>query len=159
MTRQESLKQAEHILSCGKKIHDVIMRTYSQRLAMHNRNGAGEELSVSQLYTLQATRAAGEVTISRLADLLEVSPPSASSMVDRLVEKGFLTRTRSTEDRRKVVVRLASDAEAHIRSIEESILEAFADIVDKLGPETAEKWCDVLSRVRQVLLESFIIKR
>jgi DNA-binding MarR family transcriptional regulator len=71
-------------------------------------------------------------------------------MVDRLVEKGLLSREPSREDRRKVLVSVSPEALQKIDTIEESILQSFVDLVEKIGPKTARMWCQVLKRVREV---------
>lgn len=106
---------------------------------------------MAQVQTVMAVSASTELTISNLAEKLKVSPPSASCMVDRLVEKGVLLRERSEQDRRKVVVRLSARAAQHAERMDAAVLAAFLDLVEKVGPETAEKWCEVLERVEQVL--------
>jgi DNA-binding MarR family transcriptional regulator len=81
---------------------------------------------------------------------LGVSPPSASVMVDRLVEKGLLSREPSREDRRKVLVSVSPEALQRIDRMEETILQSFVDLVEKIGPKTAGMWCQVLKKVREV---------
>jgi len=111
---------------------------------------------MAQVQMLMTVQGCGGSTISNLAEQLNVSPPSASCMVDRLEDKGFLYRERSTEDRRKVVVRLSKQAAAQAEKMEEAVLAAFLDLVEKVGPETAQKWCEVLKRVEQVLSKTGI---
>lgn len=106
---------------------------------------------MAQMHTLMTIQRCGESTISNLAVLLGVSSPSASCMVERLVDKGFLHRERSRKDRRKVVVRLSEQAVTHMEKIEKAVLATFVDLVEKVGPETAEKWCEVFTRVEEVL--------
>lgn len=108
---------------------------------------------MAQVQMLMTLHGCGKSTISNLAERLNVSPPSASCMVDRLEDKGLLYRERSTEDRRKVVVRLSKMAAVQAKQMEEAVLAAFLDLVEKVGPETAQKWCEVLERVEQVLSE------
>ena len=91
--------------------------------------------------------------IKELSELLGVAPPSASTMVDRLVEKKILVREMSPEDRRKVIVRVSPEAVADIEKTEEAVLSSFVDLVEKVGPETARKWCEVLERIKFVLEE------
>jgi DNA-binding MarR family transcriptional regulator len=98
-----------------------------------------------------AVRRLGTVSMSDLASQLGVSPPSASAMVDRLVEKKILTREHSTEDRRKVVVRISDNAMSMMDGIEKNMLGVFIDLVEKIGPKTTAKWCQVLKRVESVL--------
>ncbi len=109
------------------------------------------DLSLAQLNLLLAVRGKGEVTLSELAEILAVSPPSVSVMVERLVEKGLLVRERSTSDRRKVVIHVSPDADHHIAEMEEQMIATFVELVEEVGPETAGKWFEVLERVEQVL--------
>lgn len=152
MTTDSTIDKARYIFSTGKLIHDRIIKIQNQCLATCE-EGECHEMSVSQLHMLRIVRQSGELTMSELAERMEVSPPSASAMVDRLVEKGVLSREHSTQDRRKVVVRVSPEAVIKAESIEANIMQLFIDLVDKLGPETAQKWCDVLACVKIALSE------
>jgi len=153
MSSNKILQQARFIATAGRKLKDHV---FSIQSGLHNGcgSGKGEELSMAQVQMVMAVQSSGEVTITTLAGKLKVSVPSASCMVDRLVEKGVLLRERSVQDRRKVVVRLSEQASVHAERMEGAVLAAFLDLVEKVGPETAEKWCEVLERVEQVLAES-----
>lgn len=150
MPNAKIVEQARFIASAGRKLKDHI---FSIQTGLRDGRASckGEELSMAQVQVLMTLRSCGESTISNLAQKLNVSPPSASCMVDRLEDKGFLHRERSTEDRRKVVVRLSEQAAAHAERMEGAVLAAFLDLVEKVGPETAKKWCEVLESVEQVL--------
>ena len=150
MSENKTIDQARFIARAGRKLKDHI---FSIQSGLHCGRSScrGEELSMAQVQVLMTLQGSGESTISDLARQLQVSPPSTSSMVDRLVDKGFLHRERSSEDRRKVVVRLSEQAAAQAGRMEEAVLAAFLDLVEKVGPETAQKWCEVLERVEQVL--------
>lgn len=145
------VEKARYIFTTGKIIHDRIIKIQSQCLAS-GVDGAGYELSMGQLHAIRIVRESGELTMSELADQMAVSPPSASVMVDRLVEKGLLSREHSTKDRRKVVVRITPEAVQKAEVIESRIMALFVELVDQIGPETTQKWCDVLKRVKSVLV-------
>jgi DNA-binding MarR family transcriptional regulator len=106
---------------------------------------------MAQMNLLMNVRGRGELTLRELADLLRVSPPSASVMVDRLVERGLLLRERSTSDRRKVVIGLSPGADELLDTVEAQVLSAFVGLVEELGPDTARRWGEVLQKVEQVL--------
>ncbi len=150
MSNDKKIEQARFIAKAGRKLKDHI---FSIQSGLHNGRAScqGEELSMAQVQMLMTLQSCGESTISNLAEQLKVSPPSASAMVDRLEDKGFLHRERSTEDRRKVVVRLSKQAATQAEQMEAGVLTAFLELVEKVGPETAQKWCEVLERVEQVL--------
>ncbi len=93
----------------------------------------------------------GQVSITELAELLNVSAPSASTMVERLVERGVLVRKPDPADRRKVIVTVSPDMVAIAEQIEKEIFGAFVDLVNKVGPDVADDWCQVLDRITEVL--------
>ncbi|WP_457574522.1 MarR family winged helix-turn-helix transcriptional regulator [Desulfolithobacter sp.] len=145
-------KQARYIFTVGK----MVRRHLLQGLASGSARGGDcchGELSLAQLNLLLTVRGQQELTLTELADLLGVSPPSVSVMVERLVDKGLLVRERSTADRRKVVISLSPDAMQDLDRIEEQMIAAFVDLVRDLGPETARQWYGVLQQVEKVLLQ------
>ena len=151
MRENETLEQARYIFSTGKLIRDRIFKTQTLHLASCGKSEALGDLSVPQFHAIMMVRTLGQAYMTDLSDRLGVSPPSASAMVDRLVEKGILTREHSDEDRRKVVVSISPEAMKTIEVVEETILRSFVELVEKIGPETARKWCEVLERVNSVL--------
>lgn len=110
-----------------------------------------DNLSPPQIHMMITIKMMEECTISELAESLNVSAPSASTMVDRLVEKNALIRERSKKDRRVVVVQLSDSARAHIEHMEKVMLESFMKTIEKIGPELTEDWCNVITRVNNAL--------
>jgi len=102
---------------------------------------------------LMMVRDRSQVTIKELAEALGVSAPSASVMVDRLVEMGMVTREQSRVDRREVVVQVAPEAVETIERMEKQALQSIVEIIDKIGPKYARMWCEALGRIREVLRE------
>ena len=151
MSNRKTNEQARFIARVGRKLKDHIFSIQSG-LESGCASCKGNELSMAQVQMVMAVQSEDGLTISHLAKKLKVAPPSASCMVDRLVEKGVLLRERSEQDRRKVVVRLSAKAAVHAERMEGRVLAAFLDLVEKVGPETAEKWCEVLERIEQVLI-------
>jgi len=150
VTDPQTLEQARYIFSVGKMIRHHVFTSLTQ-LEVCGRESGCAELSMAQMNLLMAVRTHEELTLSGLAAILRVSPPSVSVMVDRLVERDMLIRERSTRDRRKVVIRLSPDADLLLAKAEEKVLAAFVGLVEEVGPETARKWGEVLQRVEQVL--------
>lgn len=159
MTKREALEHARFIFTTGKLIRDRIIRIQASHVEAGGKNGLEGELSLSQLHAVHVIHDCGSVTVGELASALGVSPPSASIMVDRLVEKGLLLREPSREDRRKVLVSISPKALKRIDTIEETILHSFVDLVERIGPKTAQMWCQVLKKVRQVQEEGHLAKR
>jgi DNA-binding MarR family transcriptional regulator len=71
------------------------------------------ELTFAQARALIILAVRKELMVSQLAKLLGVGKPTASILIQQLVERGLVTRTEGTSDRRQTVIRL-SDQGAEI---------------------------------------------
>jgi len=49
------------------------------------------------------------------------------------------------------VIRVSPEALEDIARIEKMILGSFVELVEAVGPETTQKWCEVLQQIKQVL--------
>ncbi len=65
------------------------------------------ELTFAQARALFMLAARKELTVSQLAKLLGVGNPTASILVQQLVERELVTRTEHPSDRRHTIVRLS----------------------------------------------------
>jgi DNA-binding MarR family transcriptional regulator len=151
MQKEESRRIARYIFTNGKVIQDKIIRWHTMQMAHGRSKNIYKEVTMAQLHTIMSIYNRGEVSMSELSALTNVSPPSASVMVDRLVEKGILLREHSSRDRRKVMVKISPKAIKGIKQIEDGILQAFTGLVEDIGHETAQKWCEVIEKVKAVL--------
>ena len=68
-------------------------------------------ISVAQLHILYTLRRNGQMPMSRLAEVLNVSLSNATGLIDRIEERGFVDRTRVPEDRRIVLIRVTEAGE------------------------------------------------
>lgn len=68
----------------------------------------GLDLTMGQLKTLMTLAFEGALTVGGLAETLKVGKPSASILVDRLVQLGYVSRTEDSEDRRRTLVALTA---------------------------------------------------
>ena len=151
MNTNKNIDQAWHIFTNGRKIHEWVFQLENRYMVKSGIGKAFGEFSFAQIRAIKFVKAKGQVSITELAELLQVSAPSASTMVERLVEKGVLVREPDPEDRRKVIVTISPDMISITEQIEKDIFSSFVDLVEKLGPEVADDWCRVLDRIGEVL--------
>ena len=149
MSDSNVTKQARYIFGVAKMVRHHVMSSLPkvEGDCMHG------DLSVAQMNLILAVRTRGEVTLTELAEILGVSPPSVSVMVERLVERELLMRERATNDRRKVLIQVSPGAGEHIAEMEERVVATFVELLEELGPSTAGKWHEVLEKVEGVLLK------
>ncbi len=152
MADSKTIEQARFIFRVGKMLQHHIFSTFT-RLEAESNDCMALDLSVAQFKLLMTVRHQGGVTLTELAEILDVSPPSVSVMVEKLVERKLLSRERSSEDRRKVLIEVSPEEKQHLDNVEQQVLASFVDLLEEVGPETARKWGEVLNRVEQVLQE------
>jgi DNA-binding MarR family transcriptional regulator len=102
-------------------------------------------LTAQQHQALLAIRAHGgpePMSIGQLAECLLVKNHSAVELVGRLVARGFVTRTPSDVDRRRIELRLTPQAEATLADITERNLREL--------DSTAPVFRDLLSTLRRI---------
>lgn len=151
MASNKNIDLAWQIFTNGRKIHEWVFQLENRYMVKTGVSSAFGELSFAQMRALKFVKTKGQVSITELAELLNVSAPSASTMVDRLVEKGVLVREPDPADRRKVIVTISQDMVAITEQIEKEIFSNFVELVEKLGPEFADDWRRVVGRIAQVL--------
>jgi DNA-binding MarR family transcriptional regulator len=148
--QQTPEEQMRVIMETGHRLHDHIMKAQER----HMREKVWEDLSMLQAHAVHWVHEAGELSMTELAERLDVSPPSASALVDRLVRKGYLARRHSEEDRRKVIVEVAPRALPGIEQFHAVMHRAFFDLSRRIGPETMRQWHEVMLKIRAILDET-----
>ena len=79
--------------------------------AISNERVLRRGLSMAQLNILFTLKRCGEMPMSRLAEMLNVSLSNATGLIDRIEERGLVERTRVPEDRRIVLIRVTAAGE------------------------------------------------
>ncbi|HEU5384038.1 MAG TPA: MarR family transcriptional regulator [Ktedonobacteraceae bacterium] len=74
-------------------------------------------MSLAQVKTLLAIRDLKSSNIEQRASMLGVSQPTASQLVERVVQREQALRTQDPQDRRRVVVRLTQAGEELLQHI------------------------------------------
>lgn len=143
-------------LAQARFLHKTIQRVQSRMLRQHGPftlkgSGLSAELTATQLTTLITVRDHGEMTLKEIAEATHVSPPSASTMVDKMVEAGALRREHSKIDRREVRVSISPRGVRAVEALEKRILEYLTEMLEGIGPEHAQMWCEVYERIEQYI--------
>ncbi|MGC2192844.1 MAG: MarR family transcriptional regulator [Candidatus Dormiibacterota bacterium] len=110
---------------------------------------ARRDLSVAQMHLLMVLQELGPATVGRLADALEISPPSVSSALDRLEENGLAVRRRDQEDRRVVHAALSSRGRAAAEEACGFRRQKVRHLVSQFEPRELEALLTVLQAVQR----------
>jgi DNA-binding MarR family transcriptional regulator len=111
------------------------------------------DFSSRQIHVCMLLRKIGTAGLAELAEEFDVTPSAMSVMVDRLVKKGVLCRTRCEEDRRKVEISVSPSARAAIEHGDNIIKNVILEIAEKIGPDTSDQWYGLMKRIKEVFEE------
>jgi MarR family transcriptional regulator, organic hydroperoxide resistance regulator len=121
MTTTERVEGAAAVATEREALLDQLRGAFAELLGAERRlrgrdqhRRAGGELSHHQIRALFHLEKEPEVTAGCLAKNAELSPASMTAMLDQLEEWGFVTRRRSAEDRRQVLVALTDEGRAKL---------------------------------------------
>lgn len=151
-TDENTLDQARFLHASFKLLHERMLKQHGH-LAFEG-SGLKSELTMTQFTTLTAVCDHGEMSLKEIAEATSVSSPSASNMVDKLVEAGALLREHSKVDRREVRVSISPLGQKAVETLEATVLESLVEMLDGVGPECAKMWCDVYHRIEQYVLKA-----
>ncbi|HSW58601.1 MAG TPA: MarR family transcriptional regulator [Dehalococcoidales bacterium] len=128
------------------------------------------DITMAQMKIMLILFIHGPQRMTHLATELDVTLPTATSLVDKLVDKGYVSRENQTDDRRVVLCKLSEPGLKTIRGIWEAArirsrqlleamdvyrLEMFRDVLNDMlktaGPKLAESSARELPRKKESL--------
>src|SRR6476469_8733613 len=110
-------------------------------------------ISMTHLHILWVLEHHGDLTMTRLAELLDVSLSNATGLIDRMAERGLVDRVRVPTDRRIVIVR-ASQEGARIRDESEALKQdRMRSILSRLQPAKLERIHAAIRDLREAVIE------
>ncbi len=104
--------------------------------AAHKNNPAtNQAISVHEANVLLSLGTRGKLTMSEIADVLQLSLSSVTAIIDKLEEKNCVRRDRSEEDRRIVHVVLTGQGKKFYDLVERSHMNLTLEMLAALDPE------------------------
>jgi DNA-binding MarR family transcriptional regulator len=93
------------------------LRLAIARMARRLRQEAGDELSPSSMAALATIEQRGPLTPSELAEYEGIKRPTATRVLQRLLEAGLIERTADPSDGRSAVVSVTKDGSALLKKL------------------------------------------
>jgi len=115
------------------KVVPLVMRTLALEMRCAGR------LAVPAHAGLLVILAEGPHNLSELAEKHAVSLPTMSNSISTLVDRGWVTRSRAPEDRRRVQVQLTPEGRAALEAMEKAVEERLSRKLACLTPAECER--------------------
>lgn len=115
----------------GELLDELLSHTPAAVMRVMRRRPGGA-ISLVHLNVLSVLEQDGPQAMRGLAEALDVSRASATGIVDRMAERGLVTRQRDTVDRRVIRVALTEEGGAVLGGLSAERREAFGELLDEL---------------------------
>ncbi len=132
-------------------------REYSRQLECHLGNMNNSDccccgISKSQCFLVVEIGRKPGVSVKELADILHVDKSSVSRSVEELVQKGYVERRSSKEDRRYVTLNLLPKGQDRFEKIEHDMYLKFKKVWEQIPKDKHEQVLEALKLYNEACL-------
>ena len=124
-------------------------REYTRQLECHLGNMNQSDccccgVSTTQCFIIVEIGRKPGISVKELAEILRVDKSGVSRSVEELVQKGFVERNPSKEDRRYVILNLLPKGQARFEKIENDMYIKFKEVLEQIPEEKREQVVEAL---------------
>jgi DNA-binding MarR family transcriptional regulator len=112
-------------------------------------------VSMTHMHVMWLLQHHGELPMSRLAEMLDVSFSNATGIIDRMEERGLVERVRVPDDRRVVRVRIAAAGSEALEQTEAIKHDRLQAILSHLDQAQLDRVAAALDDIRHAVVTEF----
>ena len=112
-------------------------------------------VSMTHMHVMWLLQHHGDLPMSRMAELLDVSDSNATGIVDRMEERGLVERIRVPDDRRVVLVRIADGGFQALDAVEAVKQDRLQAILGHLDERQLDRVAAALDDIREAVVTEF----
>lgn len=135
-----TLKEDIRLREARAVVNELLVDIFNRILAIEEEalKEKGVKLSMSEIHVLEAITKTEEPTMTNVANKLGITVGSLTVSVNTLYQKGYVSRERDPEDRRKVIIGILPKAEDVLEKHNEFHNEMINSIFNDLKVEEDE---------------------
>jgi len=133
------------------ELREAVAAFSAAQRRLRSRDTKAGGLSIAQWHLLRQLAENDELPAGKLAAGADLTPASATQMLDHLAEQGWVERVRSDSDRRVVLNRLTPDGRKRFGAKQRQIEERWRDALSDIPAEELGHAARVLRRMADVL--------
>jgi DNA-binding MarR family transcriptional regulator len=116
-------------------------------VAARSLGDVAEEVTLTQYRTLVVLASRGPQRLAALAEAVDVTPPTATRMCDRLVRRGLVVRRHERDDRRTIRLTLSASGRDLVRAVTERRRAEIARLLQAIPRSQQSALVDSLQRL------------
>ena len=107
-------------------------------------------VNIAQFNTMGTIEERKEVTMSEIAREQGITMGAGTSLIDNLVDAGWVSRRRSESDRRVVKVSLTPEGSKVLKKCTETLMEFWVEVFAKIEPEERKRYFQTYRKVLDI---------
>ena len=116
-------------------------------VAARSLGDVAEEVTLTQYRTLVVLASRGPQSLAELAEAVDVTPPTATRMCDRLIKKGLIVRRHERGDRRLVRLTLAKEGRKLVDEVTQRRRREISHLMEAIPLDQQAALVDSLQRI------------
>ena len=147
---KSELKQTRSFASLHEEVVLSMLRTADQLAVPMTEVLREANLSLSQYNVLRILRGAGAdgLACGEISERMVRRDPDLTRLLDRLEQRGLVTRARSTADRRVVLAMISKEGLHLLDSLDETVHATVKDTLSHMNKERLHALCELLEEAR-----------
>jgi DNA-binding MarR family transcriptional regulator len=128
-------------------ILEAIVYLYTESRRITKEVARSAELTGPQLTVLKMLEGVGDLSLSALSERIRAQNSTVTGIIDRMERESLVVRTRSTEDRRVVYIRLTEKGAKIAREITVEPMEIFRSALESLSASDMRDLLRILTKI------------
>lgn len=112
---------------------------------------AKRELTHTQFFVMVAIHSQVRPAMSTLSDNMQVSMPTMTGIIERLVKGGYVKRVPHPEDRRQVLVELTPHGKGVIKEFQAAATKRWQQVLPALDAREVEAFQGIVTKLKNSL--------
>ncbi|WP_139322859.1 MarR family winged helix-turn-helix transcriptional regulator [Deinococcus marmoris] len=133
---------AERLTGCMRQLHRLVSDRMMGSLQSELQD---EDVSFTQMTALYKVRAFAPISVTALAEMLGVSLPATSQLIQELVRRALMERRENPQDRREKLLALSEKGQQFLSVKEKSMIGAYSELFQHVRPETLDNASDAIN--------------
>ena len=145
-------------MSNHETVNEILVRLFANILDIEEKClkiGEFSDLSITEMHVIDNIGMTNERTMSDTAKAVKVTSGTLTTAIDNLINKGYVERRRSSEDRRVVKIRLTEKGREAFKSHEEFHKDLVISGLQQLDSHEEEVLIKVLSNIDVFFSEKY----
>jgi DNA-binding MarR family transcriptional regulator len=128
-------------------ILEAILYLYTESRRLTKELARQVDLTGPQLTVLKMLEGLGDLSLSELSERIRAQNSTVTGIIDRMERETLVVRTRSTEDRRVVKIKLTDKGAKIARAIAVEPMEVFRGALDSLSANETRDLLKILTKI------------